>query len=167
MLQRFEFVRLGYLEHLQISFISIKKIEEGVFGGLQNLKVLDLSNNINLNLENNKIGLKGTDILPNLTELYLSNVTVSRMLTCEFNINEYFYVAIKNKPLEVLDFSNMEEAEFECIPGFETAFAKVKKMNLSGAGLAAFSFQKCLMENKNGISFSDLKIIDVSYPLKS
>ena len=79
------------------------------------------------------------------------------MLTCEFKINEDFYDAIKNKPLEVLDFSNTEEAEFECSPGFETAFAKVKELNLSGAGLAAFSFQKCLMENKNGIRFSDLK----------
>ena len=166
-LWRFEFVHLRFLEYLQIQYTSIQVIEERAFGGLQNLKVLDLSNNINLNLANVIKGLNGTDILPNLRELYLSNVTVSRRLSGEFVINEDFYKVIENKPLEVLDISNTEEAVFIYSLGFETAFANLSKLNLSGAGLAAFSFQKCMMKFKYGASFKYLKIIDVSYPLIS
>ena len=163
-----EFEPLRLLEYLQISYTSIQEIEENAFRGLQRLKVLDLSHNVYLNLGNVIKGLNGTDILPNLRELYLSNMTRSSSLkTGEFVINEDFYKVIENKPLEVLDISYTVEADFKYSPGFETAFANLIKLNLSGAGTAAFSFQTCMMDLKNGSSFNRLRVIDVSDTLKS
>ena len=57
-------------------------------------------------------GIRGDSILPNLTELYLSNVSVIRM---DFWINTVFHEEVKNKPLKVLDISNVKTLEFGLI----------------------------------------------------
>ena len=85
-------------------------------------------------------GIRGDSILPNLTELYLSNVSVIRM---DFWINTVFHEEVKNKPLKVLDISNVKTLEFGLIKHVFTDLEilnilKKKKKETSHAFLHAF-----------------------------
>ena len=164
-LQRYEFKELRNLEKLQIACKCLAKIKKKSFSGLDNLKILDLSNNPSLSIDSVVKGLSGTNILPKLSELYLSNTSV-----LDFNaflIDKNFFTAVKRKPLKVLDISNTDNAWFQMDIDLLTAFPHLEKLNISNAGLAFQSLMApfaSIDTHPIVTSFENLKILDISYP---
>lgn len=167
-LNDYEFAKLLNLEYLQIACKCLRRMQKKAFGGLVKLKVLDLSNNIDLSKDDLVQGLS-EDNLPSLRELYLSNISVIQVGSGTFLIGSEFYDAVRNKPLKVLDLSEIEDAWFDSSSSLDTAFPFLEHLNISGAGTAVLSFSKALldMRNPNVTSFKNLKILDVSYPFTS
>lgn len=162
-----EFADLLNLEYLQIACKCLRGIQKRAFYGLEKLRVLDLSNNIDLN-KTDLVTSIGGENLPVLKELYLSNISVIQVNRGSFIIGPEFYDAVRNKPLEILDLSEIEDAWFDS-RAVETAFPFLKQLNISGAGTAVLSFSMALSKfgNSSYTSFRKLKILDVSYPLTS
>ena len=164
-IQRYEFQELRNLEKLQIACKCLTRIRRKSFYGLDKLKVLDLSNNPSLSIDSVVRGLSGENILPKLSELYLSNTSVMDFNT--FLIEKKFFTAVKNKPLQVLDISNTENAWFQMDIDLLTSFPYLEKLNISNAGLALASLMAPFDAiDKHPIvkSFEKLKILDISYP---
>ena len=160
------FIGLESLEYLQLACECLYGVLENAFYGLSKLTVLDLSHNINIPISMIVQGLKGKDILPNLSELYLSSSSVST--SDIFLLGEEFTDAIKRKPLKILDISNTETAWFSNNKDLPYAFPHLEIFNLSGSGNAVSSVSKVFSHrNQLVTSFKQLKVIDISYPSDS
>ena len=162
-----EFAEISNLEYLQITCRCLKDIRKDAFRGLNKLLILDLSNNVDLSMKQIVLGLSGNNILPNLIELYLSNVSAGQSENSNFVIRTDFYEVIRTKPLKILDFSDSQRIWFDTSPAIQGAFPYLEKLNLSKAGFAGATFTRLLwdMWSLNYSTFERLKIIDVSYPL--
>ena len=159
-----EFSRLENLEKLQIACKCLGKIQEKAFYGLNKLKVLDLSNNAGLSIDSVVQGLTG-DVLPNLSEIYLSNTSVLDFES--FLLGTDFLQAVKNKRLKVLDISNTKDAWFHWDMDLLTAFPVLEKLNISAAGLVIDSLMAPFASigmHPLVTSFKNLKSLDISYP---
>lgn len=159
-----EFNSLKNLEILQIACKCLIGIEINTFDGLDNLRVLDLRNNINLRVEHLVSGLQGSNILPNLSEMYLSNS--SRAVRVAFHMTRKFFNIMKHKHIKVLDISDINNAWFDDNEEFLTAFPFLEKLNLSKTGIAVTSLFIPLTNlniNPNVTSFKRLRSFDISY----
>ena len=159
-----EFISLKNLWYLQISCKCLRSIEENSFRGLDRLHVLDLSNNGFLKPSDIT---KVLHILPNLTELYLSNTSSLGME--KLQITADFYKGIINKSLKTLDVSNNDYVKFTSDDDDlkYIAFEYLEVLNLSNTGLALASLNSVLygIRHSSVKSFKRLKVLDVSYPL--
>ena len=153
-LQHGEFANLRKLKHLKLTCNCLNDINQFAFAGLDQLKVLDLSNNGRLGIPSVVNGIKSSGILPALTELYLSNISSFR--TDPIIRDKSFCKAIKTKPLKVLDISNNDDSHiFFTFNESEFVFQSIEKLNMSNDRLLAMQL------NLN--PFMGLKILDVSY----
>ena len=162
-----EFVELTNLETLRIGN-NIIQIRNHAFRGLNKLEILDLSYNAHLSFKVFVSALCGSNCmyLPNLTELYLANVSLDHLKPDDCIIGTDFYLAIQNKTLKVLDLSGIKDAWFDDSKDSEKAFIHLEKLNLSGADLAVVSFAKLILRKGNAslTSFQNLQVLDISYP---
>ena len=159
------------MKHLQIASRYLKKIGHYAFQGLDKLKILDLSNNVALNLHEVTKALRYETILPSLSELYLSNMSVEAYMLADFYIDSDFLHANSSKRLKVLDISKTGHARFywnrigENNP-ILTAFPWLEKLNISNTGLAFMTLENpFLYTNKPEVtSFKSLIVYDMRYP---
>ena len=163
-LQNNTFIRLGNLQHLQFACKSLSQIQAGAFKGLTKLRVMDLSNNIDLIMDLVVQSFKQPN-LPNLAELNLSNCSVQNRHV--FHLGKEFYDIIKDKPLKVFDISNTGNAWLATKPELLFAFPHLEKLNISGAGLVLTSLPMPFVNPAPNASFKHLKILDISYPAVS
>ena len=158
-----EFISLKNLWYLQISCKCLRWIEENSFRGLDRLHILDLSNNGFLKPSDIA---KGLHILPNLTELYLSNTSNLEME--KLQITTDFYKSIINKSLKILDVSNNDYIKFTSDDDDlkDIAFEYLEVLNISNTGLALASLNPVFykLRELSVTSFKRLKVLDVSYP---
>ena len=159
-LYEYDFKRLQNLEYLQIACRCLRDIRMNTFYGLNKLRTLDLSNNEALGVRSIEDALIGVDILPKLSELFLSNVSVHDYE--DFMIGTRFLDAVRNKPLKVLDLSRTTRAWFQRINKneFIYSFPFLEKLNISEAGIAAGSLVRYSPPFPN---FRQLKCFDFSY----
>ena len=111
-------------------------MEENTFYGLEKLTVLDLSNNIDLSIEMVVRGLNGALSYPNLSELYLSNISVVSFKP--YYMRRNFLNIDRQRPLKVLDLSEINSATF-AFEELRNAFPHLQVLNLSRAGIAAMA----------------------------
>ena len=165
-LHSYEFIRLRNLQYLQIACTCLRYMEENTFFGLEKLTVLDLSNNIDLSIEMVVRGLSGAPSFPNLSELYLSNISVVSFKP--FYMGRDFLNIVRQRPLKVLDLSETDTATF-APDELRTAFPHLEVLNLSRAGIAAMAVNAILtyLDDQDVTSFRQLKIMDFSYPTVS
>ena len=178
-----EFLDLKNLEYLQLTCNCLKEIHKSAFRGLDKLKVLNLSNNADMSVGSVAQGLGGDGILPNLTELYLSNTvpvlgidlhsakpTYTMMESAKAFVN-----AVKNKPLKVLDISNSKNAWFSWEYDLHRSLPLLEKLNISNTSITDHAFSNTTINNTfalhklssrifTGKAKMLLKSIDVSYP---
>ena len=153
-LQHGEFANLRKLRHLKLTCNCLNDINQFAFAGLDQLKVLDLSNNGRLGIPSVVNGIKGSGILPVLTELYLSNISSFR--TDPIVLDKSFCEAIEHKSLNVLDISNNEHNHiFFSFEASSFVFQSIQKLNMSN--------DRHLAAQLSLKSFTGLKILDVSY----
>ena len=153
-LHRGEFAHLRKLEHLKLTCNCLNDINQFAFAGLDQLKVLDLSNNGRLGIPSVVNGIKSSGILPALTELYLSNISSFR--TDPIVLDKSFCKAIRNTPLKVLDISNNENNHiFFSFEASAFVFQSIQKLNMSN--------DRHLAAQLSLKSFTGLRILDVGY----
>ena len=128
----------------------------------KNLTVLHLSNNVNLGLKP-IVKAIGGDSIPNLRELYLSNISlVDAVKYGRLTFSTDFYKAVRTKPLKVLDLSKNRNSWFDFTPEFYSAFPQVDCLKMSGSGFLVTSFLHLLMNYSNMTSFKHLSSVDIS-----
>ena len=156
------FRSLKNLEYLQLHCNCFLTIAENAFHGLKNLNVLDLSNN---NVKSPRMdiapGLYGDDTLPNLSELYLSNVSTDKSQI--FHLSNLHRKAKCMRFLKLLDVSNTS-VTFHVWP-HQSLFKQLKILNISRSGDAFLYFTKLFRQNRNARTsrFIDLQVLDASY----
>lgn len=99
-----EFTGLINLEYLQIRCSGKCELRtvNNSFYGLENVKVLDLSNNIIYNMYRLTYGFYGQNTLPHLSKLYLSNLKSYTGNPIDLELS-HLHKTMINKPLKVLD----------------------------------------------------------------
>ena len=155
---------LKSLQHLQLACRCLFDLAAGAFYGLDNVTVLDLSNNVDLMIEGIAQGLSRRDVLPKLTELYLSNT--STINKNPYQIKRGFLESMMRKSLKVFDISDTETAWVESTLASGYAFPHLEILNISNAGTVLASLSD-IFENLTYpwiTSFRHLEIIDISYP---
>ena len=165
-LQDYEFTGLVSLKNLKLLCHCGLSINNKAFYGLTNISVLNLSNNELLNSDI-LVGLKGGDILPNISELYLSNITYIYNPTLSLDLDN-LHTAMDKKPLKVLDLSSTNI--FFTIYEFHTPppslLPQLHTLNISQAGPAVFSLT-CIYQyytHRLESVFSNLQVLDANYP---
>ena len=162
-LKRQEMKMLKSLEHLQLLCPHLMDMEKGVFRDNKNLSVLNLSNNVNLGLKSIVKAIEG-DSIPNLRELYLSNISETDVLkhgTLTFSTD--FYKAVRSKPLKILDLSENDRSWFAFTKEFYTAFPQIECLSMAGSRHLVTSYTSYLLSGHANItSFKRLKFIDIS-----
>ena len=158
------FIKLKSLQHLQLACKSLAGFQTDAFKGLTELRVLDLSNNIQLKSDHFVVGFEGMDILPKLSELYLSNCSSESRFF--LNLNEDFYEVMKDKPLKVFDISNCRIGRLAMGPKLLNAFQHLEKLNISGADMVLTQLPELFanIHIKENTSFTQLKVLDFSNP---
>ena len=171
-LQDYAFTGLVNLQHLKLLCYCRLSVNSCAFYGLTNVTVLDLSNNVVNSLDMSDIvaALKGEDILPNISELYLSNITYWYGSTSSLSLYlDNLHTAMENKPLQVLDLSGTSLAFYlypSHTPPPPSLLPKLHTLNISRAGPAVFSLTriyKYYIERPEAV-FSNLQVLDASYP---
>ena len=170
-LQDYEFTGLMNLEHLKIICDRLLTVNDSAFYGLTNVRVLDLSSNkVRYSLNNDIVaGLKGENILPNISELYLSNIIDWYYPKSSFFLYlDTLHTAMKNKPLKVLDLSGTNIyffiSHFRHLP--LQLLPQLHALNISRAGEAVFSLSNIYQfytQSPEAV-FSNLQVLDASYP---
>ena len=161
-----QFRELQSLEYLKIEVQSRLVIDLNAFWGLQNLKILDLSNNKVFSLGKDIFtGLTGNATLPNLSELYLSNIVILKATYKVFDLYS-LNTAMINKPLKVLDMSGITASFSYYTQHMPGLLPQLKFLNISHSGMAAFSFPNLYLTNATIVHrhFMNLKVLDISYP---
>ena len=155
-LQPYELQQLTKLAFLQIKCTAKCYLAtvNNCFYGLKNVKVLDFSNTLFSSIYDLITRTYGYDTLPQLSELYLANLTFPDGLTHLIDIS-HIYNAMIYKPLRFLDVSsnNLYPSSIRIIrklPYLET-------FNISKTGRAVFKLTVA-----NG--FTNLQVLDASYP---
>lgn len=165
-LYEFEFEGLKSLEKLQISCRCLRNVHLDAFGGLNKLKVLDLSNNENLMMNSIHNGFVSAGI-SNLSELYLSNSSNAAQYHEMLQVESSFFRILKLMPLEVFDISSTPAWADMDDPNLLSAFSHLQKLNVSDSGKFFISMKKTfgLLNVDSAVtSFKCLKSIDISYP---
>ena len=155
------FSRLKNLEYLQLHCYCYFSIEKNAFHGLTNVKVLDLSNNNVWSLQTDIApGLYGDDTLPNLSELYLSNVSADPHQVFDLSILHASAKCVRF--LKVLDVSDTL-VTINYWPN-QTLFEHLQVLNVSRSG-DAFGLFTQLSQNGNirRKIFINLQVLDASY----
>ena len=157
-LHEFEFSGLKNLKYLRIRCNCYLKIGTNAFYGLQNVRGLDLSNNTVSSLRYDIIhGLSGNNILPNISELFLSYIAVGSF-TDSLSLLD-LHIAMRNKPLKLLDLSgtrvmlfppSVTERRPDILPQLKTL--NVSRLGPTGLYLSYIEHMK------------NLQTLDVSYP---
>ena len=158
-LYSFEFSGLKNLKYLRIRCNCNLGIARNAFYGLQNVRVLDLSNNTISSLRHFLIlGLSGSKILPNISELYFSNVTIG--LTDSLNLLD-LDIVLGNKTLKLLDFSGTRIMFLSPLvtKRRSTILPQLRTLNISRSGSAALYLSRSSIEK-----IKNLEILDISYP---
>ena len=135
----------------------MKNIEEKAFYGLNKLTTLDLSNNEAFEVTEIENALAGSDVLPKLSKLYITNVSVLNYRG--FAIGKRFLETVSNKPLKVLDLSR---TRVWFLPNLklEDSFPFLEKLNISESGICAGSL---IPYAPPFPVFNQLKYLDISY----
>ena len=171
-LQDYEFTGLMNLKHLKLLCNCIMSVNSSAFYGLTNVTVLDLSNNVvDLLSDMSDIvaALKGEDILPSISELYLSNIPFWYNPTLPLYLDlDNLHTAMENKPLQVLDLSGTN-FRFFLSPNPTSPpllLPQLHTLNISRAGQAVFSLSDIYRyyTQRPEAVFSDLQVLDASYP---
>ena len=171
LLQDYEFTGLMNLHHLKLLCHCLLWVNNSAFYGLTNVTVLDLSNNVVRSRDMSYIvsALKGEDILPNISELYLSNITYWYDPTSYQYLNlDDLHTAMENKPLQVLDLSGTSLAFYlyrsYTLP--PSLLPQLHTLNISRAGRAVFSLTDIYRyyTQRPEAVFSNLQVLDASYP---
>ena len=163
-----------YMTLHNYEFSSIFKFQHRLFytfNGTDKLEILDLGNNKLFSLAELVRGIEG-NILPNLIELYLANISVNSK---RLMIDRNFHEAVKYKQLKVLDISNIQALGLD-LRSYE--FVDLEILNISGSGHAmanlykAFQMKSYKSDTKrcvgsNLTAFRNLKVLDLSHPLLS
>ena len=169
-LQDYEFTGLVNLEHLKIMCNCYLSVNDSAFYGLTNVTVLDLNNNtISSSILTNSLvtGLQGENILPNISELYLSDITSRYAPTLPLYLDT-LHTAMENKPLQVLDLSGTNTTfviyQFQHPP--PSLLPQLHTLNISRAGRAVFSLSNIyrFYTQRPEVVFSSLQVLDASYP---
>ena len=155
------FSRLKNLEYLQLHCNCYLRIWPNAFHGLTNVNVLDLSNNKATSLHRVVApALYGDDTLPNLSELYLSNVSADTRKILP--LSGLYANAKCIRFLKVLDVSGTL-VKFNYWRN-QTLFEHLNILNISRSGEAFFDFTKFFRDdNTPRRSFINLQVLDASY----
>ena len=170
-LQNGEFTGLMTLQHLKLMCNCRLLVNQTAFHGLSNVSVLDLSNNaLNVRLLDDIItAMTGTDIVPNISELYLSNI--SDWYKSSSSVPLYLdslHSAMENKPLRVLDlggtFISFHILQFNTPP--PSLLPQLHILNISHAGPALFSLADIYQyyTYRPESVLSHLQVLDASFP---
>ena len=170
-LQSYAFTGLMNLQHLKLMCNCRLLVNQSAFYGLTNVSVLDLSNNaVNIQfLCDSLAALTGKDILPHILELYLTNITDWYTTTSAIPLFlDSLHTAMKNKPLQVLDFSgtNITFNILKFHPPPSSLLPQLHTLNISRSGPALFSLSNIhqYYTQRPEAVFSNLQVLDASYP---
>ena len=158
-----------------------KEIQQNAFRGLTNLTILDLSDNTDMSADSLVQGLSGDDILPNLKELYLSNIPPVLGIILEGlgydedlvnKTGHDFLEAVKIKPLGVLDISRSKNDWFYWEYFIYMALPHLKLLNVSSTSTTDTFYSNVTLRNTLSLHVlafirnvdMHLKTIDISYP---
>ncbi|KAH3747914.1 uncharacterized protein LOC127848456 [Dreissena polymorpha] len=148
------FERFGHLEELRFVGVQIVTLYPGSFRGLDNLRILDLSNCVSLGYSNFLSAFESDATLPRLQELIL-HMTGNR--ADNFMLRDVFAKLLYSRPVRVLDLSDMLITEFEFSSTGRYA-RYLEFLNVSGISVLNYA-------NSNGILdriMPSLKILDLS-----
>ena len=171
-LQEYEFVGLMNLQHLKLLCHCLLSVNSSAFYGLTNVTLLDLSNNhvSYYSLTYGIVtGLQGDDILPNISELYLSNIKRRYVPTISLYLFlDDLHTAMENKPLRVLDLSGTSFYFYisHSLTPPPSLLPQLHTLNISRAGPAVFSLSDVYQyyTQRPEAVFSNLQVLDASYP---
>ena len=176
-----ELIALQSLKVLKIICRCLKKIQSNAFRGLTNLTILDLSDNTDMSADSIVQGLTGDDILPNLKELYLSNIPPVLGIILEGlgydedlvnKTGHEFLEAVKNKPLKVLDITRSKNDWFYWEYFIYMTLPHLKMLNVSNTSTTDTFYSNVTLRNTLSLHVlafmrnvdMHLKTIDISYP---
>ena len=170
-LQNGEFTGLMNLQHLKLMCNCRLLVNQTAFHDLSNVSVLDFSHNaLNLQLLDDIVAaLTGKDVLPHVSELFLSNISDWYKSSSSVPLFlDSLDFAMENKPLQVLDLSGTNISfhilQFNTPP--QSLFPQLHILNISRAGPALFSLSNIYQYYKQRPEavFSNLQVLDASYP---
>ncbi|KAL4237503.1 tRNA-dihydrouridine(20) synthase [NAD(P)+]-like protein [Mactra antiquata] len=153
LIRNMTFINLQKLKYLRMFCLSNFQIEPDAFKGLDNIKQLEFSGCIRLNLDTLMKSLNGSDKVPNLEQLSLSEI---HMLRYGINIDRTVSRCLAGKPLKRLDLSRTHISSFN--PSVSTDLNHLTAVNLSRAIVDKITdHSKSLFPALNGLD------VDLSY----
>ncbi|KAH3707142.1 hypothetical protein DPMN_066539 [Dreissena polymorpha] len=148
------FEGFGHLEELRFVGVRFVTLYPGSFRGLDNLRVLDLSNCVNLGYNNFLSAFESNSTLPSLQELNL-HMTGNR--GDNFEIRERFAKLLYSRPVRVVDLSDMIIKGYDLGP--VSCYARyLEFLNISGISVLNLANSSNIMVCR----IPSLKILDKS-----
>ncbi|KAH3855721.1 hypothetical protein DPMN_098291 [Dreissena polymorpha] len=148
------FERFGHLEELRFVGVQIVTLYPGSFRGLDNLRVLDLSNCVSLGYNNFMSAFESNATLPSLQELIL-HMAGNREDNFEFQ--ERFVKLFYSRPVRVVDLSDMIIKGYDLSP--ISCYARyLEFLNISGISVSNLANSNDIMDCR----IPSLKILDIS-----
>ncbi|KAH3771319.1 hypothetical protein DPMN_172633 [Dreissena polymorpha] len=148
------FERFGHLEELRFVGVQIVTLYPGSFRGLDNLRVLDLSNCVSLGYNNFLSAFESNTTLPSLQELIL-HMAGNRVDNFEFQ--ETFVKLFYSRPLRVVDLSDMIIKGYDLGP-ISCYTRYLEFLNISGISVLNLANSSDIMVCR----VPSLKILDAS-----
>ncbi|KAL4219486.1 Toll-like receptor 7 [Mactra antiquata] len=106
------FIHLENLKVLKLRMENLIELDPDAFTGLKTLQSLEVSKCYRLSADNVTAALRGSEKIPNLEQLYLSELQV---YWDGFKVDENFCRSFQDKPLRVLDLSGTHVTKLNLI----------------------------------------------------